>query len=164
MTIALVAAMDAAGLLGVGGRLPWHLPADLAHFRALTMGRVVIMGRRTWEGLPGPLWGRTSVVLSRSMRPWRNVQHAITVGSLAMALDYAGDEGACIIGGAGVFAEALPLADTLHLTRIAHTFPAGEGAVYFPRWDEAAFRCVAREERAADAANAWGMVFETWER
>lgn len=157
--IALVAAMDAAGLIGVGGRLPWHLPADLARFRALTLGGVVVMGRRTWESLPGPLEGRINVVLSHES----SVAGARYVGtSVARAELYFVD--IRVIGGASVYAEALPIAHVLHLTRIRHTFPAGDGAVYFPRWDEAAWRLTASEERAADAANPYAMTFQTWER
>jgi len=159
--IALVAAMDAAGLIGVGGRLPWHLPADLARFRAITMGGVVIMGRRTWESLPGPLEGRVNVVLSRHGALY---ERCFNLGSLDFALSARGTRDVFVIGGAQVFAGALPLADVLRLTRIRHTFPAGDGAVYFPAWDPAAWRLTASEERAADAANPWGMVFETWRR
>jgi len=152
--IALIAAMDEARLIGVGGRLPWHSPADLAHFRALTMGHAVVMGRRTYESIGGPLGGRTNIVLSRERdaAPWRE--------SLASVLDDAGD--AFVIGGASVYAQALPVADSLCLTRIRHTFPVGEGAVYFPEWS--GFRLVASKHREADAENPWPMDFETWER
>lgn len=158
--IALVAAMDEARLIGVGGRLPWHAPADLAHFRALTMGGVVVMGRRTWESLPGPLAERTNVVLSR--RGDSLPCAAVTAVSIDRVLRYFAGRNIYVIGGARVFAQALPLADVLHLTRIRHTFPVGDGAVYFPAWE--GFRLVASEERAADAANPWPMVFERWER
>jgi dihydrofolate reductase len=163
VTIALVAAMDAAGLIGVGGRLPWHLPADLAHFRVLTMGGVVVMGRRTWESLPGPLEGRENVVVSRR-RGYFARPDVTYASALLPSLQWRKDERLFIIGGASVYAAALPLADALHLTRIAHTFPAGEGAVYFPARNEAAWRLAASEARAADAANPHAMVFERWER
>jgi len=152
--IALVAAMDEARLIGVGGRLPWHSPADMAQFRALTMGHVVVMGRRTYESIGGPLGGRTNIVLSRERDgvPWRD--------SLSAAVEDAGD--VFVIGGADVFAQALPMADSLCLTRIRHTFPAGDGAVYFPEWD--GFRMVGSKHREADAQSPWPMDFETWER
>lgn len=152
--IALVAAMDEARLIGVGGRLPWHSPADMAQFRALTMGHVVVMGRRTYESIGGPLGGRTNIVLSRERGgvSWRE--------SLAEAIEDAGD--VFVIGGADVFAQALPMADSLYLTRIRHTFPAGDGAVYFPEWS--GFRMVESKHREADAQSPWPMDFETWER
>lgn len=152
--IALVAALDEARLIGVGGRLPWHSRADMAQFRALTMGHAVVMGRRTYESIGGPLGGRTNIVLSRERDgvPWRE--------SLAEAIEDAGD--VFVIGGADVFAQALPFADSLCLTRIRHTFPAGDGAVYFPAWS--GFRLVESKHREADTANPWPMDFETWER
>lgn len=152
--IALIAAMDEARLIGVGGRLPWHSPADLAHFRALTMGHAVVMGRRTYESIGGPLGGRTNMVLSRERGgvPWWS--------SLTDALDDVGH--AFIIGGASVYAQALPMADRLCLTRIRHTSPAGDGAVYFPEWS--GFRVVESKHREADATNPCPMDFEAWER
>lgn len=166
MTIALVAAMDAAGLIGVGGGLPWHLPADLARFRALTLRQVVVVGRRTYESIPNRLPQRTVFVLSRDDAFDPEQTETFVFSDLGRAFAQAADwqRDVFIIGGADVFAQALPLADVLHLTRIRHTFPAGEGAVYFPRWDEAAWRLAASEARAADAANPHAMVFERWER
>ncbi len=152
--IALVAAMDEARLIGASGRLPWHSPADMAQFRALTLGHAVVMGRRTYESIGGPLGGRTNIVLSsaRDGVPWRD--------SLADAIEEAAD--VFVIGGADVFAQAMPFADSLCLTRIRHTFLVGEGAVYFPEWD--GFRLAASKRREADAANPWAMDFERWER
>lgn len=154
VVIALIACIDNNRLIGIDGKLPWHLPADLAHFRRLTMGHAVVMGRRTYESIGGPLGGRTNIVLSRARDgvPWRE--------SLAEAIEEAGD--VFVIGGADVFAQALPVADSLCLTRIRHTFPVGEGAVYFPEWD--GFRLAASKHREADAQNPWPMDFETWER
>lgn len=162
MVIALVAAMDEARLIGVCGRLPWHSPADMAHFRALTMDRPVIGGWRTWQSIGRPLPGRTPVLInSRRTYPvsWFS---GFETDSLALALaDFAWRD-PIIIGGASIYAQTLPLASRLYLTRIRHTFPAGEGAVYFPAWD--GFRMVGSKHREADAANPWPMDFETWER
>ncbi len=152
--IALVAAMDEARLIGVGGRLPWHLPADLARFRALTLGKVVVMGRKTYESIGHPLEGRINVVV----RQRAETDEFRPVVAMGEALD----TDVFIIGGASVYAQTLPLADVLYLTRVHHTFAAGDGAVYFPAWE--GFRCVASEERAADAANPWAMAFEEWRR
>lgn len=156
--IALVAAMDERNLIGVGGRLPWHLPADLRHFRDVTMGKAVVMGRKTLESIGRRLDGRTCFVLSRT----RGVigGNAVVADSLAHVTDEF-DE-VYVIGGAQVFAQALPLADRLYLTRIAHTFAALDGAVYFPRWE--GFRLTASEVRAPDEANPYSMDFQVWER
>lgn len=159
--IALVAAMDEARLIGVGGRLPWSLPADLRHFRALTMGHVVVMGRRTMQSIGARLSGRVNVALTRN--GGTPVEQAdVTAASLDRALRYFAMRDVFILGGASVFAEALPLADRLYLTRIAHTFPVGEGAVYFPAWS--GFRLTASVVRAPDEENPYSMDFQTWER
>jgi dihydrofolate reductase len=158
--IALVAALDEARLIGVSGRLPWHSPADMAHFRALTMGKVVVMGRKTREGLRGPLDGRLNVVVT-SRRAGVGVTDttAPTAGDAVRLFSHANT---FVIGGASVYAQALPWADRLCLTRIRHTFPVGEGAVYFPEWS--GFRLVESKHREADTQNPWPMDFETWER
>jgi len=161
--IALVAAMDEARLIGVNGRLPWHSPADMAQFRALTMGKVVVMGRKTYESIGRPLEGRENVVASEHGRNPRKegLWWSRSLGPSVMDRDVRGMD-VFIIGGASVYAQALPLASRLYITRIRHTFPAGEGAVYFPEWD--GFRMVGSKHREADAANPWPMDFEQWER
>ena len=157
--IALVAAMDEARLIGVNGRLPWHSPADMAHFRALTMGKAVVMGRKTYESIGHLLDGRSTAVVTTRLPPTLGIFRA---PSLLEFIRWYEDMDAFIIGGASVYAQALPLADRLYLTRIRHTFPAGDGAVYFPEWS--GFRLVKSEHREADAQNPWPMDFETWER
>ena len=116
-TVSLVVAADEEGGIGRGGGLPWHLPADLKHFRALTMGKPVIMGRRTWESIGRPLPGRRNVVVSR--QPSLQVPGCEVAGSLDDALRLADDAAeACVIGGAEIYRLALPLADQIHLTRV----------------------------------------------
>jgi dihydrofolate reductase len=158
--IALVATLDAAGIIGVGGHLPWHIPAARAHVRALTMGKVVVMGRKTWESLSGPLEGRVNAVMTR--RGTTMVGAAYTVADLPKALRYFAGRGVYVIGGGEVFAQTIWRATHLYLTRIHHTLPAGDGAVYFPAFD--GFTRTAAVERAVDAENPWPMTFETWER
>ena len=117
MTVGLVWAQAANGVIGVAGRLPWHLPEDLARFKALTMGTTVVMGRATWESLPvavRPLPGRHNVVLSRRT-DW-SAAGAEVAGSIDAALDRVGD--VWVIGGASVFLAALPLADRAVVTDI----------------------------------------------
>ena len=113
------AADGGPGVIGRDGALPWHLPEDLAHFRALTTGRPVVMGRATWESLPPrfrPLPGRTNLVLSR--RPGFGAAGATVVPDVAAALALAGDGGAWVIGGAKVYAATIELADRLEVTEI----------------------------------------------
>lgn len=118
MTVGLVWAQSRDGVIGVDGRLPWHLPEDLARFRALTMGSTVVMGRTTWESLPQPvrpLPGRRNVVLTR--RPGWSAAGALVEGSVQAALDAAPGD-VWVIGGASVFTAAAALADRAVVTEI----------------------------------------------
>ena len=144
MPVTIVVARAANGVIGRDGGLPWHLPADLAHFKRVTMGRAVVMGRRTWESLPGPLPGRRHIVLSRDPR-W-HAWGAERAGSLADALVMAGPD-ACVIGGAAVIDAALPLADAIELTEIHRAY---EGNVELPDFPPADWREVERVEHAPD--------------
>jgi len=117
VTLGLVWAQSPAGVIGVDGALPWHVPEDLAHFRALTRGCPVVMGRATWESLPGrfrPLPGRENVVLSRA--PGYDAPGAVVVGSLPAALDLVAGRDAWVIGGGAVYAGAVALADVAVVT------------------------------------------------
>jgi dihydrofolate reductase len=126
--VGLVWAQAANGVIGADGSLPWHLPEDLARFKALTLGSTVVMGRATWESLPAsvrPLPGRHNVVLTR--RPGWQAPGAEVCGSLAAALDRPGD--VWVVGGASVYAEALPHADLVVVTELAD---AVEGDTFAP--------------------------------
>lgn len=133
MTVGLIWAQSADGVIGCEGRLPWHLPEDLARFRSVTLGSTVVMGRRTWESLPEafrPLPGRTNVVLTR--RPEWGARGALVARSLVEALDLAREkagEDVWVIGGASVLQEALGHADRLEVTELADSF---EGDVLAP--------------------------------
>ncbi|OJU89478.1 MAG: dihydrofolate reductase [Burkholderiales bacterium 66-5] len=133
MEIALIYARAANGVIGQGGRMPWHLPEDLAHFKALTQGQPVIMGRKTWDSLPPrfrPLPGRLNIVITR--QPDWNQNGAQRASGLREALSTAEQSGtatAWVIGGAQVFAEALPLAARAEVTEIAQDF---EGDTWAP--------------------------------
>ncbi|WP_174875511.1 dihydrofolate reductase [Vogesella oryzae] len=116
-TLTLVAAMARDNVIGIDNTLPWHLPEDLKHFKAVTLGKPVIMGRKTFDSIGRPLPGRLNIVITRQ-RDW---QHGgVTVAhSLEQALQQAGTvEEVCVIGGANLYAQALPLADKLCLTHI----------------------------------------------
>ncbi len=163
MQVSLIAALDRNRAIGMGNALPWHLPADLKRFKALTLGRPILMGRKTAESLGRALPGRRNLVLTRSGHaPFDGMQAVASVGE---ALRLAGEAGAaelCVIGGAGVYALTLPLATGLHLTRVD---TAVEGAdVFFPEYDEAAWRAVSRERHAADAKHAFAFEFVDYKR
>jgi len=152
--------MDEGGLIGRNGRLPWHLPEDLKHFRRLTMGKIMLMGRRTWDSLGGrPLDGRTHWVLSRD--PAFRPAGARVFRDLEDALAAHGDDELMVIGGADLFRATLPRARRIYLTRV-HT--RLEGDTWFPLAELLAFRETQREERPADARHAWPYTFATLER
>src|SRR5438045_8660747 len=124
MKLGVIYARAANGVIGKGGVLPWHLPEDLAHFKELTLGSPVVMGRKTWESLPPrfrPLPGRRNIVITRQAR-W-NAPGAQPAASLAQALGLcSGESQAWIIGGADIFAQSLPLADVAEVTEIGRDF------------------------------------------
>jgi len=161
-TLALIAALDRQRGIGRGGELLWHEPADQRHFRAVTMGCPVIMGRKTWESLPPrfrPLPGRRNVVITRNAA-WR-AQGAEAAPSLAAALRLVADaDKAFVIGGGELYAGALPLADELVLTEIDTVL---EGAdTFFPAIDRTMFVQAQRDEqRAADGTR---YAFVTYRR
>ncbi|WP_223877956.1 dihydrofolate reductase [Luteimonas sp. MC1825] len=154
--LSLVAALDRRRAIGRDNGLPWHLPADLAHFKALTLGKPVLMGRRTAESLGRALPKRRNLVLTRSGRvPFAGMD---AVASLDEACALAsGAAELCVIGGAEVYALALPRAAVLYLT---HVETAVEGAdAFFPAFDAAAWREVSRERHPADARHAFAFDF-----
>ena len=154
--LGLIFARTRNGVIGRQGQMPWHLPEDLAHFRQLTMGCPVLMGRKTWDSLPRkPLPGRVNVVVTRQL-DWK-AEGALTAGSLGQATS--GTSGTVmVIGGAEIYALALPFADGLVLTEIDQDFAGG---TFFPEWDRAAFRETQREAQAADGLR---FDFVTYER
>ena len=161
MRVTLVAAIARGGVIGDGTTIPWHIPEDLAFFRDLTMGHPVVMGRRTWDSLPErfrPLPGRRNIVVTRN-DAWAG-GGAERASSLDDALRLA-EEGAevFVIGGAEIFAAALPLADRLVLTEIELDV---EGEVRFPNWDREAFEEVTREQIVA--AEGISLAFVSYER
>lgn len=157
--IALVVAVADNGVIGRGGALPWHLPDDLKHFKTVTLGKPVLMGRRTFESIGKPLPGRRNLVLSRSVSSADGVEY---VSSLEQARSLtAGAAQLCVIGGADLFAITLPLARTLYLTEV-HASPAGD--THFPSLQRTAWRELERSEHPADARHAFAMSFLTLQR
>lgn len=127
----LVVAVARNGVIGRDNALPWRLPADLAHFKRVTMGHPVVMGRRTYESIGKPLPGRRNIVVTHNRG--FEAPGCTVVGSLEEAWRAAGDAGeVCIIGGTTLFAETLPIADVIHLTEVEADVP---GDTYFPAFD-----------------------------
>ncbi len=158
--IACVVAVADNGVIGRAGRLPWHLPEDLRHFKAVTLGKPILMGRRTHESIGRALPGRRNLVLSRSATSVPPGVELVT--SLEQALtSTAGDAELCVIGGAALYALALPLATRVYLTRV-HGTPAGD--TQFPLAALAGWAELERREYRADARNALAMSFLTLER
>ncbi len=156
--VTIIAAVAANGVIGRDNRMPWHLPEDLKRFKALTMDRPMIMGRKTWESLPGRLPGRPHIVVTRD--PDYRAEGATVVGSLAAAIAAAdGADEVFIIGGAELYAQALPIADRMQLTEITTDFA---GDTHFPDYDRKAWKEAARETHRA--ATGLEYAFATYER
>ena len=157
--LSLIVAVAQNGVIGDRNALLWHISEDLKHFKALTSGHPVVMGRKTYESLGRPLPNRTNVVISRQELeiPGCRVVHSLDE---ALAL-FPGDEEVFIIGGAQIYAEALPRADRFYLTRVFHAY---EGDTRFPEWDEAQWRLVSSEAFPCGREYPWPFTFECWER
>ena len=152
LKIYLVAAVASNGVIGKNGQLPWHLPEDLKHFKKLTMGHPVIMGRRTWESLPGPLPGRDNIVVTS--RAGYDARGAAVASSLESALALcAGETVAFVIGGNRLFADSLPIAAGLVMTEIHRDYA---GDTWFPEYDRSRWRESQRESHVS----ADGMKFD----
>ncbi len=158
-TVAIVVAMDEGRLIGVANRLPWRLPADLRHFRRLTWGRPVVMGRRTFESIGRPLPGRRNLVVSR--QAGYAPQGVEVAPSLEAALERAGGGEVMVIGGMSLYRQALPLARRIYLTEVHARF---RGDAHFPELDLGAWREVAREDHPADGENPVPYSFVVLER
>ncbi len=162
MKISMIAAMAHDRVIGKDNQMPWHLPADLAHFKRVTLGKPVLMGRKTFESIGRPLPGRRNLVISRN--PGYQVEGIEVVGSVEAALAMlAGSsvEELMVIGGGHLYAEMLPSADCLYLTRIDL---AVEGDTRFPAFDDGQWQRIACESHPADEKNPHPYSFETWQR
>jgi dihydrofolate reductase len=162
MIVSIIVAMDRRRGIGLNNQLPWRLSADLKRFRDLTMGRHLIVGRRTYESIGQPLPGRQMIVVTRN-KNYRAAGCAIA-HSLDEALALARAEGeseAFIGGGAELFAEALPIADRLYLTRVDAETAAD---TFFPEWDEQAWTVQESSAQAADEKNQYSSTFQLLKR
>ena len=152
--IYLVAAVAANGVIGREGRLPWHLPEDLKHFKRLTLGHPIIMGRRTWESLGGLLPGREHIVITRT--PGFDAPGAAVASSLEGALALcAGEPLVFVIGGSQLFAESLPLASGLVITEIHRDY---QGETRFPPYERSRWRETQREPHVAADGTKFDFV------
>ncbi len=160
MTLSLIAAMASNRTIGIRNTLPWRIPEDLKHFRALTMGHHIIMGRKTFESIGKALPGRTTVIVTHNRN--FNVQGCIVAHSLQEAIDAcAGDSEIFIVGGAELYAQALPLADTLYLTEIQQNV---EGDAHFPVFAGEDWLEVSRERRSQRDPQPLDYHFVTYRR
>ena len=155
-TITLVAAMAANRAIGLDGQMPWHLPRELKHFRETTMGKPIVMGRKTWESIGRALPGRQNLVVTRN--PRLEAPDCDVAGSLWEAVEMAAGDEVMIIGGGQLYAEALPMADRMVLTRVDCE---PEADTWFPEWNEAEWIESASRDELPDEKNPYAYrVFE----
>ena len=160
MIISITVAMDKKGVIGLDGDLPWHLSADLKHFKAITMSKHLIMGRKTHESIGRPLPGRKNIVLTHAKE--FKAEGCVVVNSLDDAFQAAGDvDEVMIMGGAGIYGQALELADRLYLTEVQADV---KGDVYFPEFDKTKWTEVERENHFANEKNDFDYSFVVLEK
>jgi dihydrofolate reductase len=160
MTISLICATSQNGVIGLNNRLPWRLPADLAHFKKLTMGHHILMGRKTYESIGRPLPGRTNVVITRQKD--FQAEGCLMAHSVeqAIALCHKDDE-VFVIGGAEIYQQTLPFANRIYLTIIHQDF---EGDAFLFELDQTVWQETSRKDFEANEKNRYGYSFITLER
>jgi dihydrofolate reductase len=156
--LTLIVAMDAQRGIGINNTLPWHLPEDLAHFKRLTTGHPIIMGRKTFDSIGRPLPNRRNIVITRNAQWQHEGVEAVTSVEAALAL--VGLDKAFVIGGAQIFDQALPLADSIIVTEIGQTYACD---TFFPVLEAADWQETAREQHHSDA-KAVDYAFVTLQR
>ncbi len=155
MIISIIAAMGNNRVIGINNQLPWKLPADMKFFRATTMGKPVLMGRKTYESIGKPLPGRTNIIITRDLD--FHAEGCVVTHSIEEALQQAGAEKeVMIIGGASLYKQVLPLAQRFYLTRVHASF---EGDSYFPEFDSKEWSTTERTNHSADERNAYDYSF-----
>lgn len=160
MIVSIIAAMDRNHLIGNKNQLPWHLPADFAHFKSVTMGKPIIMGRKTYDSIGKPLPGRTNIVLSRN--PDIQIEGVVCVNTFEDALTLVSDaEEIMIIGGSTIYEMLLPQVDRMYITYVDAEF---EGDAWFPQFDESQWLEKESVKRQADEKNSYNCRFVTLEK
>jgi dihydrofolate reductase len=160
MSISLIVAMARNRTIGINNTLPWRCPEDLKHFKALTMGHHMIMGRKTFDSIGKPLPGRTTVVVTRDKN--LQIDGCLMAHSIQDAIKAcAGDSEIFIVGGADIYAQSLQLANTLYVTEIQQDV---EGDAHFPEFDKSEWREVSREVRSQETPQPLQYHFVTYQR
>ncbi|MES2159548.1 MAG: dihydrofolate reductase [Pseudomonadota bacterium] len=147
-TLTIIVAMDAQRGIGINNTLPWKLPEDMAHFKRLTTGHTIVMGRKTFDSIGRPLPNRRNIVITRNP-DWRH-DGVEAVGSVEAALALLDGADGFVIGGAEIYQQSLQLADQLIITEIARTYQCD---AFFPELDAAVWQETAREKHASEAAD-----------
>ncbi|BCK88445.1 IS1595 family transposase ISSsu9 [Sideroxyarcus emersonii] len=160
MSLSIIVAMARNRTIGVNNMLPWHCPEDLKHFKALTMGHHMIMGRKTFDSIGKPLPGRTTVVVTRNTD--LAISGCVVVHSLQEAIAAcAGDQEIFVVGGAELYRQALPLMDTLYITEIQQDV---EGDAHFPAFSMADWEETSRDARSQETPQPLNYHFVTYRR
>ena len=157
--ISLIWAMDQQRLIGADNQMPWHLPADMAWFRQHTLGKSVLMGRKTFDSIGKPLPKRRNIILSRQQN--LNIEGCEVIHNLDDAAQQFEDDELMVMGGAEIYALALPLAQRLYCTKIEHSFA---GDAWFPEVDMSGWQQTHLEQHQADDKNKYNYRFEIYER
>ncbi|SIS49591.1 dihydrofolate reductase [Thalassolituus maritimus] len=165
MKLSMIVAVAENGVIGRNNSLPWYLPNDLKYFKQTTMGKPVIMGRKTYESIGKPLPGRTNIVITRQadyqpegVKVVNSVEAARELAESVCLID--GQDEAMIMGGAEIYALALPHTDRLYLTEVHADV---EGDAFFPEYDKSRWQEVAREDFAAEGPNPYNYSFVVYE-
>ena len=159
MMLSLIAAMDNNRLIGKDNGLPWHLPADLAYFKSVTMAKPIMMGRKTYDSIGRPLPGRQNIVLTRG---GAEIEGVTIVHSIKEAIAAAGDaEEIMVIGGSSIYELVLPEAHRMYLSFVDGEF---EGDAWFPEFDENDWEIIDEKTQVADEKNAHACRFVTYQR
>ena len=160
MKLALIVATDEAGLIGKNNDLPWRLSADLQYFKRITMGKPIIMGRKTHESIGRPLPGRDNIIIT-SDREYQ-AEGCIVTHSITEALEACqGAEQAMIMGGSSLYEQCLPMVDMIYLTQVHATL---EGDTWFPEWVKNAWQCISEGKHPADDKNEYPYSFMIYQR
>ena len=160
MRLSIVVAMDENRLIGNNNQLPWYLPADLAYFKKLTMGKSILMGRKTYDSIGRPLPNRRNIVITRNVEI--SIPGCEVISSIESALEITkGEEEVMVIGGASLCKQLLPKTNRLYITKIDGEF---EGDVFFPEYDDISWRQVSCESHPKDDSNAYSYHFIVLDR
>jgi dihydrofolate reductase len=161
--ISIITAYDQNRLIGNDSSLPWHIPADLKYFKQLTEGRIVVMGRKTFESLGKPLPNRINIVLTNNKESFysRGCLVFDSLYALLNFIDIFSDEEVFIIGGSSIYSQFLPYVNRLYVTKIEHEF---EGNTYFPDFNEDDWKMISSTKGIKDENNPYDYYFNIYER